>query len=197
VVNLLGSDRHRPSWIDLAHELTADRRALLATRLDGVHRWWACLPPAPGPDRRARTAALEPRIEDESTLAELEAALHSLAERRDRLCEARFGARSSPSIAPPSGRLLVCEFDMSIGGGEAEVASRSLFDVDDRPPWDLWLVAWGRTRTSHPDEPITCLLAWIPDEWFPRAEAGIAANPTRALYWADRDAPAVESRSPT
>lgn len=197
MVNLLGSARRRPTRVDLARELTADRRALLATRLDGVRCWWACLPIEPTPERRARTAALEPRIEDEPTLAELEAALHLLADRRDRLWARRSVDRSTRRIDAPSGRLLVCEFDMSIGGGEAEVASRSLFDVDDRPPWDLWLLAWGRTRRSQPDEPIPCLLAWIPDEWVERAEAGIAANPTRALYWVDRGGPEEDPGSAT
>ncbi len=184
-MNLLGSARRRLRHADLEGELTPDRRAELAKRLEDARGWWARLPTELPIARRARTPSLEPRLEEEQTLAALDAALLVLAESRARLCESERGDDPTDPTRLPTGRLLVCEFDMSIGGGEAEVASRSLFDVDDRPPWDLWLVAWGRTRASRPDEPLACLLAWIPDEWRGHAQAGIAANPTQALYWLD------------
>jgi hypothetical protein len=185
VVNLLGPTRRRPRHTDLESELTSDRRLRLDERLADVRRWWTRLPADLPIDRRARTRSLEPRLEDEPTLAALDAALLVLAQKRARLCDSPPVAGPSDRRPAPTGRLLVCEFDLSLGGGESEVASRSLFDLDDRPPWDLWLVVWGRTRANRPDEPLTCLLAWIPDEWWGHAEAGIAANPTRMLYWVD------------
>ena len=185
MVNLLGPTRRRSRHTDLERELTSDRRLRLDERLADVRRWWARLPADLPIDRRARTRALEPRLEDEPPLAALDAALLVLAQKRASLCAAPPDTGPPDPRPAPGGRLLVCEFDLSSGGGESQVASRSLFDLDDRPPWDLWLVAWGRTRASRPDEPLTCLLAWIPDEWSEHAEAGIAANPTGMLYWAD------------
>ncbi len=190
MVNLLSTRRRRDLPLDLDRELSADRRAVLPLRLRDVRRWWRALPVDLAADRRARTPALEPDLEEESSLAALDAALLGLAERRaERLAEClapREAAAHAESVSGVGdGRLIVCEVDMSIGGGEAQAASRGLFDVDDRPPWDLWLLAWGRTYASRPDEPIAALLAWIPAEWEPLARAGIEACPARCLYWVD------------
>jgi hypothetical protein len=185
MVNLIGSDR-APAF-DLAHDLPPHVASVLPARLREVRSWWAALSPDAPISRRARTPLLEPDLEEESSLAALEAALIALAERRSGLLSrARSDAGAAGTAAVP-GRLLVCELDMSIGGGEAEAASRALFDVDDRPPWDLWLVVWGRTHASRPEEPISGLIAWIPEDWLSLAQAGIDACPSRCLYWADRD----------
>lgn len=185
MVNLLGSAARGRRRVDLDAALSPDRHAALAERLPVVKRWWSTLDPRRSPADRARTPSLEPRLEEESSLAALEAAIAELAAGRARLLAASATRPRSAPSGLPDGRLLVCEIDMSIGGGEAEAASRSFFDVDDRPPWDLWLVAWGRTRRTRPDEPIACLLAFVPAEWEAIAGAGIEACPTGGLYWAD------------
>lgn len=204
MVNLLGEKRPTAAPIELDRELPPPLRAALPARLHDVQRWWTGLPADASTARRARTPALEPDLEEESSLPALDAALMALAERRAELLSRR-PSRGSPRrssralqaasprspVAPVAesgrstiGRLLVCEMDMSIGGGEAEAASRGLLDLDDRPPWDLWLVAWGRTHGSRPEEPLVALVAWIPPEWQALAQAGIEACPTRSLCWA-------------
>lgn len=186
MVNLLSTRRRRDLPLDLDRELSVDRRAVLPLRLRDVGRWWRALPVDLAADRRARTPALEPDLEEESSLAALDAALLALAVRRaERLAGGEAAPHAESVSGVGDGRLVVCEVDMSIGGGEAEAASRGLFDLDDRPPWDLWLLAWGRTHASRPDEPIAALLAWIPAEWEPLARAGIEACPSRCLYWVD------------
>lgn len=184
VVNLIGSARAAARRAPLASALSGDGQATLEARLRDVRRWWRQLDADRPVAERARTAALEPALEEETTPAALEAVLHRLAERRvERLDRAVY--RSTPADPLPEGRLLVCALDMSIGDGGAEAASRSLVDADDRPPWDLWLVAFARTRPARPDEPITCLVAWIPAEWLSLAQAAIDACPSGALEWAE------------
>lgn len=180
MVNLLGTADREPNPGNVLKGLPPRLSAALPERLREVRSWWVALDPDLSVARRARTPRLEPDLEEESSLAGLEAAMLALAERRS----------ATPPVVPraaalPRGRLLVCEIDMSIGGGEAESASEGLFDVDDRPPWDLWVGAFGRTRPSQPDAPINVLLAWMPEVWRDLAQAGIDACPTRGLYWAE------------
>jgi hypothetical protein len=185
VVNLIGREHAGPPRPSLAGALDPDRRAALDVRLADARRWWARLDATRPVAGCARTPALEPALEEDAHLAALDAALVWLADRRARALAALPADGDGAASPEVRGRLVVCEIDGSIGGGEAEAASRGLFDVDDRPPWDLWLVAYGRTRSTQPDDPIRCLVAWLPEPWWALADAAIAACPTRCVYWAD------------
>jgi hypothetical protein len=157
---------------------------MLGPRLEEVRRWSQLRPRGLSIARRLRTPELEPDLEEEPTLAGVEAAVQELAVVRGALLA------HAPTIPPGAhpGRLLVCELGMSVGGGESETRSRGFFDVDDRPPWDIWLVCFGRRRASAPGQPIACLLAWVPDDLVDVARAGIEANRCDCIYWAgDRD----------
>jgi len=72
------------------------------------------------------------------------------------------------------GNLLLYFPDETLFDGAAEVASQGLFDSDNEPPWDTWILYnEGETALgwSH------FLLAWIPHRYVSLAEAGVAANP--------------------
>jgi len=180
MVNLLARSRADGAW---EPSLTDAQLVLLARRRDDAVLWFAIRAGAGQPLAHAlRTPALEPDLEESASLPALAAALAVLAERRaERVAAA---APRAPEVSAP-GRLLICEFNMSIGSGESEVASRGFFDVMDRPPWDTWLVAFGRTHHSQPDQPIECLLSWVPETAVETVDAGVRANRCRCLRWLD------------
>ncbi len=171
--------------------LSPEALRLLRERLEQVRAHWSRRPPDLRPVARLRSPVLEPDLEEEATLAGLEAALQRLTRRRAEWLAGQFGpdlrdpphGEGAPEGRAVEGRLLVCEINMSLGRGEAEVHSGGYFDVDDRPPWDHWLVCFGRTRPSQPDEPVECLLVWVPHELEPLARAGVEANAGQCLYW--------------
>jgi len=185
MVNLLRSSRGDEPPQPL---LTAQTLALLGTRLDDARRWYAgrSLQHRPVAERQ-RSPELRPALEEEISLPALELILHELAERRASDLE----TSPAPLADPQPGRLLVCEINMSISSGESEARSQGFFDVDDRPPWDGWLVAFGRTRPSQPDEPIECLICWAPEELAPLATEGIRANPCACIGWLEDRDPAL------
>jgi hypothetical protein len=163
--------------VDDSTPLSAADLARVATRLEAVRLWAATRSESLPVASRYRSATLAPDLEESLSPASLEATLYELAGRRD-------AARATdPGPVCPGGRLLVCEIDMSIGDGRSEAASEGFFDIDDRPPWDLWLVSHGRRRREQPVEPITCLLVWVPESLVPYAQAGITANRCGCLYW--------------
>jgi hypothetical protein len=78
------------------------------------------------------------------------------------------------------GRLLIYEPDENLYDGAAEAASEGFFDVDNIPPWDLWLMAVVEVQ----QRPNTYLLAWIPPECVELTAAGIEVNPEHCIRWA-------------
>jgi len=57
--------------------------------------------------------------------------------------------------------------------GAAEAISHGFFDLHDSPPWDTWF--WYSEGT---------ILAWVPEGFLNRAQAGIDANPVDCIHWA-------------
>ncbi len=165
MVNLLGRDRQQ------SQPFTLDERTsgLLEERLEVALRFVERADRSRPIAQRYRTPALEPDLEDEPSLAGIEAALHALAERRAVFLEQRErdaapAADGGQGAAETKIRMVAVEIEASIGDGRAEAASRGFFDIDDRPPWDLWLVALGATHPSQPDEPRIYLIALVPEE---------------------------------
>jgi hypothetical protein len=180
MVNLLdrssAGEAPEPSLSDAQLELLAQRRGDAA-------RWCSIQAAGGQPLAHAlRTPALEPDLEESASLPALEAALAVLTERRAELIDVTAPGGMNVAVA---GRLLLCEFNMSIGSGESEVESRGFFDVMDRPPWDTWLVAFGRTHRSQPDQPIECVLSWVPEIAVETVDAGVSANRCGCLRWVD------------
>ena len=52
---------------------------------------------------------------------------------------AGWACRSRACPAPCGGRVLVCEYDVTLFEGAARVESGGLVDVWDVPAWDLWI----------------------------------------------------------
>ncbi len=178
MINLLPPEP--PAAAPSSDPLSPAARAALARRLGDVRRCWARSPARRCVADRLRTTELAPDLEDGPSLAALEEAVHELAERRAELLEPVVEAAAVPE-AP--GRLLVCEFNMSIADGRSEAGSEGFFDLEDRPPWDTWLVCFGKVRPQQPDQPIECLISWVPEELVALACAGIDANRCGCIYW--------------
>ena len=79
---------------------------------------------------------------------------------------------------------MLVQVNASAGDGRAEAASRGFFDVDDLPPWDLWLIAFGQSRPGQPDAPEVCLAALVPAACRELVEAGVAACGSGCLHLA-------------
>jgi hypothetical protein len=174
MVNLLGRDQRQPPT---RISLDAHTQALLAERLPAAFARAAQVDGSRPLAQRHRTPDLEPDVEDEPSLAGFEAALHELAGRRRALLPGSAAAGQGPDAAVSAGaRLVVVEVDTSVADGLAEAASRGFFDLDDRPPWDLWLVAFGVTRPSQPEAPGIGLVALVPEDCIAVAEAGRRAG---------------------
>jgi hypothetical protein len=72
------------------------------------------------------------------------------------------------------GRLLLYWPDENLACGGAEVSSHGFFDVNNVPPWDLWVAFSERT-----------LVSWVPAQVIEIAQLGIDANPEACIRWAD------------
>lgn len=98
----------------------------------------------------------------------------------------RRGAVGAPGEARPADvRWLLHRPARSLQTGEAEVASRGFFDVNDRPPPILWLEAIGRPRPGRPGQTDVAILCAIPSSALATAEAGRRACLNGALTFLD------------
>jgi hypothetical protein len=73
-----------------------------------------------------------------------------------------------------TGRLLLYIPEENLACGAAEFSSNGFFDVNNVPPWDLWVAFSERT-----------LVSWIPPQVIETAQLGIDANPEACISWAD------------
>jgi hypothetical protein len=68
--------------------------------------------------------------------------------------------------------------------GGAEVATGGFLDVDNLPPWDLWL-EYVIEREPAKEGFDAYLVSRIPAAWVDRVSGGIFANPERRIGWAE------------
>ena len=117
-------------------------------------------------------------------LEELEAApsLSACQALVDRVDAVRRGSLE-PTVAQPlpRGGWLLYWPGRSISSGEAEIASRGFFDVQDRPPLGLWLEAIARARAPRSREFEIAVLCYVPADVLERANAGCRLCPTGGL----------------
>ncbi len=84
---------------------------------------------------------------------------------------------SSPSEhdAPEAGgRLLFYVPSENLADGAAQYSSNGFFDVNNVPPWDIWVAFSERT-----------LVSWVPTALVELAQKGIDVNPEGCIRWAD------------
>jgi hypothetical protein len=89
------------------------------------------------------------------------------------------------------GRLLAYGLEESVLDGSCEAATNGFFDVEDQPPWDLWVgYVVNKSGNGH-------LVSWIPPALFGAAEMGIDVNPVGCLFWLEELQQALGLRSDT
>ncbi len=97
---------------------------------------------------------------------------------------------------PRAGRLLAFLPEETLSDGAAEQESDGFFDVDNVPPWDLW-VALLRFEDEI-QTPLTTwprgtlvLVSWIPKALQPLCDWAIEVNPEACITWLDQLVPAA------
>jgi hypothetical protein len=95
-----------------------------------------------------------------------------VVETRARRLEQRTAARNQADGR--SGRLLLYFPRENLACGAAQVSSGGLYDVDNVPPWDLWVAFIEDT-----------LVSWIPPRLLEAAQMGIDVNPENCIQWID------------
>src|SRR5215470_18352450 len=125
-------------------------------------------------ERRLRSDALKPSF----TLDEFgtdshwaEAVAEVVAKRSELLKQAPSPV---PSGAHDKGRLLLFVPSETLFDGAAQQSSNGFFDVNNVPPWDIWVEFVDRT-----------LVCWIPTTLVDAAQMGIDVNPEGCIRWAD------------
>lgn len=85
------------------------------------------------------------------------------------------------------GRVLICEYDVTLFEGATQAASEGLVDLWDVPAWDLWigLLPAESLRLGGKNRPDP-LVSWIPDALVMRADAAVESSSTEVFSWLDR-----------
>jgi len=92
--------------------------------------------------------------------------------------------------APRGGRVLVCEYDVTLFEGATELESRGLVDGWDVPACDLWIgLSPAHAVARGGRDRVPPLLAWIPDALSARAESAIQTSSTEVFSWLDARSP--------
>lgn len=109
-----------------------------------------------------------------------QAIVDEVASKRHALLRAPLLNDPEKSSLLEKGRLLIYLPEENLFDGAAEAASQGFFDVDNLPPWDLWLLS----VVEEQQRPNTYLIAWIPPKCVELTTAGIEVNPEECICWA-------------
>ncbi len=77
-------------------------------------------------------------------------------------------------VEKTGGRMLLYFPDENFACGAAEYSSSGFFDVNNVPPWDIWVHFSERT-----------LVSWVPPALVDIAQMGIDVNPEGCICWTD------------
>jgi hypothetical protein len=88
----------------------------------------------------------------------------------------RQSGKGSNSLGPDlcDGRLLLFAPEDNLSDGAAEYASMGFFDVENVPPWDTWIVMFGKY-----------LISWVPPQLIRLVKEGLDVSPEQCILWAD------------
>jgi hypothetical protein len=103
-----------------------------------------------------------------------EQAVAEVIERRAALLNSRVRLPAEEETDEAAGRLLRYFPNENLADGAAQYSSNGFFDVDNIPPWDIWVHYSDST-----------LISWVPAKLFVLAQNGIDVNPERCIRWAD------------
>lgn len=123
-------------------------------------------------DRKLRSTELKPSFGldgfgDDALWAR---AVAEVVARRSQLTAAKSAETGDSNIG---GRLLLYTPSENLACGAAEASSNGFFDVNNVPPWDIWV-----------DFSEGTLVSWIPPALLDVAQMGIYVNPEECIRWA-------------
>jgi hypothetical protein len=123
-------------------------------------------------DRKLRSPELKPSLSPDE-LGDDALGANAVAEvvtRRSRLTAGTFAEKGDTNVG---GRLLLYTPSENLACGAAEASSNGFFDVNNVPPWDIWV---------HFSE--GTLVSWVPPALVDVAQMGIYVNPEACIRWA-------------
>jgi hypothetical protein len=122
-------------------------------------------------DRRLRSPKLRPsfRVDEFGDDALWAKAVAEVVARRSRLTA---GASAENRETNVGGRLLLYTPSENLACGAAEASSNRFFDVNNVPPWDIWV-----------DFSEGTLVSWVPPALLDVAQMGIYVNPEACIRW--------------
>jgi len=124
-----------------------------------------------------RTPGLAPTksLSEVQTEPEREEVVRSVVLRRSRLLSSGTEiAKVKFDYDLGGGRLLLYVPAENLADGAAEYVSGGFFDLDNTPPWDVWVTY------SH-----GILLSWVPPHLLTLVQDGIDMNPECCIHWMD------------
>jgi len=124
-------------------------------------------------DAQLRTAALKPSFQLDEFKDDLwdKAVSEVVAKRSAQLSNVSMSVESQ-SLA--GGSLLEFIPSETLMDGAAKYSSNGFFDVNNVPPWDIWVGFSDRI-----------LVSWVPSVLVELAQSGIEANPEGCIRWAE------------
>lgn len=123
-------------------------------------------------DRKLRSPELKPSFSldvfgDNALWAK---AVGEVTTRRSRLTAGIFTEERNTTVG---GRLLLYAPSENLACGAAEASSNGFFDLNNVPPWDIWV-----------DFSEGTLVSWVPPALLDVAQMGIYVNPEACIRWA-------------
>jgi hypothetical protein len=124
-------------------------------------------------DRNLRSPELKPSfgLDEFGDNAVWAKAVAEVAAKRSRLTT---GISAETPGASVGGRLLLYSPSENLACGAAEASSNGFFDVNNIPPWDIWV-----------DFSEGTLVSWVPPALIDVAQMGIYVNPEECIRWLD------------
>jgi hypothetical protein len=124
-------------------------------------------------DMRLRSATLRPScpIADLNSESDWSEAVAEVVSKRRKEINQRSNA--TDQVDPYVGQILIYEPFENLACGAAQVSSSGFFDVNNVPPWDIWI---GFSENA--------VISWVPPGFTEAAQRGIDANPEQCIQWA-------------
>jgi hypothetical protein len=157
-------------------------------RLSQTIAWCAVYAEVKDPARSLRHDELNPRLLERNRSEVVRHALRTreqIARGRVRAIEIQSARAAVIADDVKGGRLLVYFPDAEIADGASEEASLGFLDVHDAPPIDTWVGLFRDERINtdtHPER-YEFLLSWVPTDFVPLVEDGLAVNAVDSIVW--------------
>jgi len=125
---------------------------------------------------KIRSVALRPDGELMSYRRDVQrvALVESLCEKRASLLREAGKSADSGIFDLAGGRILLYSPDENVSDGASEAVSLGFYNLEDAPPWDLWVSYLNGE-----------LVSWVSPELLSFADVGIGVNPVDCIQWAD------------